>query len=709
MRLTCLILLWLMAAIFAPAQAQTTAPTHASLSADRIVYTSGYRVLRASGNVVILYGAARLEAAAITYDQHNDRITAEGPIRLTEGENLTMLADFAELSGDMRNGVLRSARMVLNQQLQLTAVEINRSDGRYNRLIKAAASTCSISTAHPTPFWQVRARRIVHDEDKKVLFFERAQLRLGNVPVAYIPRLRLPDPSVRRANGFLVPAIGNSSRLGTGISAPYFLMLGDYADVTLTPHIYSQGTATLGVDLRKRFHNGRLDIEGAVSNDTQAANPIRAYVFADGAFHWANGLTGELHLELVSDNTYLSDHGISSATRLESHLRLSRTTRQTRFTVGAEGFRSLTTAVMSDEIPFLLGEAGLQKRWRPGSLGGQMGFSLAANSYNRSSSTDIVGRDTIRVSSVADWHRQWTGRRGLIFTTSAELHADYYSVSQDSTYPAPVARVVPIAAADVRLPMVRRTARATEVIEPRLQIVWSPDSSTAVPDEDSPLVEFEATNLFALNRFAGIDQIEQGLRANVGVSYSRKSTKGWNIDAVIGGVVRATDLGQFTPASGLGGTMSSYVLAGQVILPSQFKLAQRTVFDSSFAVSKNETRIAYKNQRFDAGTSYLWLVTGAAGNVADRSEWTFDGGVNMGQNWRTETSWRYDTIAGTASDAALSLIYRNECIMVDLSVSRRFAAISNVGDATNLGLQVTLEGFGARADSDAYSRQCNEF
>ena len=66
----------------------------------------------------------------------------------------------------------------------------------------------------------------------------------------------------------------------------------------------------------------------------------------------------------------------------------------------------------------------------------------------------------------------------------------------------------------------------------------SPRSSTPtssdqkdVPNEDSQLPEFDETNLFSLNRFPGIDRLETGLRANLGVSYTRHDPAGWSIGA----------------------------------------------------------------------------------------------------------------------------------------------------------------------------------
>ncbi len=681
----------------------------ASLKADRIVYTSGYRVLRATGHVEVIFGTTVLTASALTFDEANNRIIADGPLRLTDGDNITFIANFAELSGDLQQAVLKSARMVLNRQLQLTAVQINRSEGRFTQLFQAAASTCVISTARPTPLWQVRARRIIHDEQKKVLYFERAQLRIAGVPVAYLPRLKLPDPSVKRASGFLVPGISSSDKLGFALAAPYFLTLGDYADVTLTPKLYSGGSATLGYKFRKRFHAGQLNLTGAVTRDNRSSHGLRAYLFADGKWRFRNGLQADFGLKFVSDTAYLRDHNLSDDARLDNRIALDRTTRRSQFSASVLGYRSLSAAVSNDTIPFLLTGVHYRHRFAPPVLGGQGGLSLGASSYQRRSTSNIVGRDGVRLSGVLDWQRRWISRAGLVVSTSARLRGDYYSVLQDSTYPNPLTRIVPLTALDLRLPMARRTARATTVIEPRLQLVWSPKSTVAIPNEDSQQVEFGPSSLFSLNRFSGSDRLESGFRANLGLTYSRRNASGLVFDGLIGKVFRLRDPGQFSAASGLSGTASSYVVAAQITLPSRLRMVQRMVLDNRLSIFKSETRLAYSAKKFDIDTSYLWLMNGVAGNVADRSEWQVNTGWNLTSKWRTQADWRYDLVAAAASQARVALTYRNECIKVDLSLSRSFASSSNVGASTNLGLKVTLDGFGGRASSADSGRRCRDF
>ena len=104
----------------APAQAETTAGPDpaappAMLVADR-VYITPQRTLIATGNVEAFQGDMRLQAQKISYDQANGTLEIEGPIRIDQGGDVTILASSAELDRDLQNGLLSSARMVFKQQ-----------------------------------------------------------------------------------------------------------------------------------------------------------------------------------------------------------------------------------------------------------------------------------------------------------------------------------------------------------------------------------------------------------------------------------------------------------------------------------------------------------------------------------------------------------------------------------------------------------------
>src|SRR5690606_24154669 len=108
-----------------------TAQSAATLVADAVEVTGNQRLI-ASGNVEVIYDGTRLSAAQIIYDQAADRLIIDGPILIVGTDGTILTADQASLDPQLENGLLRGARLVLQQQLQLAANQIDRVEGRYS-------------------------------------------------------------------------------------------------------------------------------------------------------------------------------------------------------------------------------------------------------------------------------------------------------------------------------------------------------------------------------------------------------------------------------------------------------------------------------------------------------------------------------------------------------------------------------------------------
>ena len=219
----CMIVTMLWLASAGHAQGIDAAPEEDSqpalLVADSVFITSD-RKLVAQGNVEAFQGDTRLRASKITFDRENDTLTIEGPIRIDEGGTITVLANYAELDKDLQNGLLTGARMVLDQQLQLAALQMTRVNGRYTQLYKTAVTSCHVCDDGRPPLWQIRARKITHDQQERQLYFEDAQFLILDVPVLYFPGMRLPDPTLKRATGFLIPSVRSTSIRSPSSAAP---------------------------------------------------------------------------------------------------------------------------------------------------------------------------------------------------------------------------------------------------------------------------------------------------------------------------------------------------------------------------------------------------------------------------------------------------------------------------------------------------------
>ena len=293
----------------------------ATLVADSVTLSPNNRLV-AQGNVEVFYETTRLSAERIIYDPESDRLLIEGPILIQTSDGTLFTADRADIDPRLENGLLVSARMILNRQLQLAANQIDRVDGRYTQLTRVAATSCSVC-GQEDPLWDIRARHVTHDQQERQLFFDDAVFRIRGLPILWLPRLRLPDPTLDRATGLLLPEMKSSNLLGFGLKLPYFIKLGDHRDLTLTPY-FSTSTNTLEFRYRQAYLSGGIEINGAVSQDDIRPGETRYYLFADGSFALGNDYNLRFALQNTSDDGYLLDYGYSSKDRLESGVWIER-------------------------------------------------------------------------------------------------------------------------------------------------------------------------------------------------------------------------------------------------------------------------------------------------------------------------------------------------------------------------------------------------
>ncbi len=693
----------------------------ATLVADTVSF-DGADTVRAIGNVEILYDGQRVLARSLTYNRTTDTLDIEGPLTLVGADGEVVTGDSAALTGDLRNGIMRGARLVLDGQMQLAAVEFNRVDGRYNQLYKTVASSCRICEANPTPLWQIRARRVVHDQLERQLYFDDARFEVMGVPVAYFPRLRLPDPTLERATGFLVPRITTSTALGVGLKFPYFYVINDHADLLLTPYV-SSNTRTIEARYRQELRFGYLELEGAASTDELRPGEPRAYLFGKGRFNLPSDFKLNVDLGLVSDTAYLLTYGYSDADRLGSGVELTRTRRHEYISASFQKLRSLRAAEVpiEDTLATLLGRATYERRVFPEWLGGEARFVFDLEGHERIAETvspslaaacatagvtECSARDVLRGGALAEWNRDWFLPNGMIFGLRGSLATDFYWINQDPTFSSELAHVTPTAAVELSWPMARQGAGGvTDVLQPVVQLAWTDSIGANVPNDDSKLVEFDEGNLLALNRFPGSDRYERGFRATFGLNWNRFDPRGREYAVTVGRVLRARDLMQFTTASGLDGSTSDWLVATRVSLDDRLSLANRSLFDDTLNFAKSETQVSWTGQRVSAAGSYIWVVADAAeGRTFDTSEINFDAAYRLSRHWTATAEGRYDLNTNKAASAGLGLQYRNECLNVDLSLSRRFTASTSVQPTTDIGLSVSLNGFGR--DGRAYARSC---
>jgi LPS-assembly protein len=355
-------------------------------------------------------------------------------------------------------------------------------------------------------------------------------------------------------------------------------------------------------------------------------------------------------------------------------------------------------------------------RFEPGALGGVAELRFDALGYMRPQTTPgppgtPLATDAARLSAVFDWRRTEILAGGLMLTFETALAGDVFTARQDTvgTLNDTEARLTPYGAIELRYPLQRRDANGvSHLIEPTLQVAWSDTYGDPVPVEDSDIVEFDEANLFALDRFPGSDRREEGTRAALGIGYTRIDPLGWSAGIAAGIVLRHEDLGQFTPGSGLDGATSDWLLAAHLTLGDSLRIVNRALFDQQIDFTSNELLLNWRNEMTSIATTYTWLEADPAeGRDEDLAEWAFDAGYRFDSDWTAGVNWRYDFVESEPTRAGLSLGYENECVDVELSVSRRYTTSATLEPTTEFGLTVALNGFGASREGRSRNRGCH--
>ncbi|MES2539704.1 MAG: LPS assembly protein LptD, partial [Pseudomonadota bacterium] len=483
---------------------------------------------------------------------------------------------------------------------QLADNRMMRVSGRYTALQTVTASSCKVCPGDPTPLWEIRARRVVHDEVARQIYFDRAQFRLAGIPVLYIPRLRMPDPTLKRATGFLMPSIRTTSDLGTGIRVPYFIVLGKSADLTLTPYLTARQSQTLGLRYRQAFATGVITLDGSLSRDDLLPGKTRGYLRARGDFTLPERFLLSFDGQTVTDPAYMLDYGLGNTDRLDSRVEIKRTRRNEHISARIISFQSLRDDEDNTTIPTVIADLTFHRRFSLGPLGGEGGLRLQTHNHRRSSLSPVDGngdgiadgRDVGRVSARIDWRRSLFLPMGIEGTVLGELTADAYTIADDAIFAGNTSRTHGTVGVELRWPWVKTEAGgATQVIEPVVQLLYASSNAETLPNEDSVLVEFDEGNLFALDRFPGSDAVERGPRANLGISWTRFDPKGWSMGVTLGRVYREADLGQFGAGSGLAGATSDWLASATFTLADSLALSGRLVLDDDFGVTKAEARV----------------------------------------------------------------------------------------------------------------------
>ncbi len=563
-----------------PLTRKPVAGTKVNVVADRITYDSQGKIATATGTVRITYGPYVLVATRVSYNEKTGEFKANGSVVLREPNGNILQAETADLRNTFKTGFATHVRALLTNDVTISADYARREANGITTFDHAHYTACvNCEDSNGNPLWEITTTKTVHDSNTKTLYHTNPTLRIAGIPVAYLPYAEMPDPSVKRRSGFLLPDVSSRKVYGIGVKVPYFLTLGKSADLTFRPIFTTKQGPVADIEYRQALKNGTFNVRGYGvrqfdHNSSAGDKTWRGAVKSQGDFRlndvWSYGWDGTL----TSDKKFLDRYDLDNRNLITDQIYVTGLADRNYFSAKALYFQTLELSEDQNHYPYALPYVNSEYTFNDAVFGGELGFDWSAYSIGRDAANtpySTINHATEQSRAVGNlhWEKQMINDWGQVFTPFARVRSDIY-VNDNLPDPSLVSgtrnsevtsRVLPSAGFDMRWPFLASYETGQGIFTPVVQAIAATNETDVnkIGNEDAISVNFDSSSLFLQDRFTGLDRYEGGSRANVGVMYSFLGANGGSARASLGESFHIGGRNSFASDSGLDGTQSDLV------------------------------------------------------------------------------------------------------------------------------------------------------
>ena len=310
---------------------------------NNIVYSNSEGIIKSLGDTKIDYNNEfNINTKDILFNKKNKKFYSDKKTFITD--KLGNKFELSSFDFDLESKILKSKNIefideqnnslkLINAYIDLKSNEIIGSDfnlnfdknlfnnpendprltGRYiltnknETVMKKSSFTTCKERDGKCPAWSISAEEVKHQKGKKRIEYKNAWLKIYDAPVAYFPYFFHPDPTVKRQSGFLFPEFVNAKNLGFSTQIPYYLVLDNDKDMTISPRVYASNNLFLQTEYRQEFQNSNLITDFSYNKKDNSNSHFFATLLSnfEDSFY-------EMKIETVSNKDYLKKYQIQS-------------------------------------------------------------------------------------------------------------------------------------------------------------------------------------------------------------------------------------------------------------------------------------------------------------------------------------------------------------------------------------------------------------
>ena len=698
------------------------------ISANKIRYNNILSTIYASGDVVIkdLTRKITFKSQSAFYDTEDNTIEAEkkseirdklGNIMFSENFIYTVADGLVKINNtkiiDAEKNVIQLEKAFVNvNSNKLIGKDVSidfsessfekdndprlkgktiTSNGNQSIITNGVFTTCKKNDDCPP--WQFSAKKITHDKKKKIIYYKDAWLKLYDKPVFYFPKFFHPDPTVKRQSGFLIPSFNTSNTLGGSFNLPYYHVIADNKDLTISPRFYSEEKLLVQSEFREinSKSNNIFDFSLLNEKNSSSKSHFFAKTFTELDFPNFAESSLSLNIEQTSDDKYLKSYKLKSplitdAGSLRSSLGLEVSRDDLSITADLQVIEDLSKT-KSDRYEFILPNYNLVKEFDDiENINGN--FLMNSSGFIRNYDTNIFEKVVIN-DLIFDSNPKFTNS-GLkndfnFILKNVNVDSDNserYKNKRDHN----LASLIQF---NSSYPLKKVGDNFDNIFKPLISFKYSPNKTRNMRNNDRRI---DINNIFSFNRIGADDTLEGGASVTYGAEFSKINKLDREIiEAKIANVSRI-DENEDLPTKSRLGEKTSDIVGNLTYSPNNFANLK---YDYSIDSNLNNTNYQMLETEFKVNnfiTSFEYLnennTIGSQSFVSNKTSYLINDSSKLAfetrENKKTKLTEFYNLIYQ----------YRNDCLIAAIEYNKDYYTDGDLKPEENIFFKLSIIPFG---------------
>jgi len=480
-------------------------------------------------------------------------------------------------------------------------------------------TTCKINDTCPP--WSFKASKITHNKAKKTINYKDAVLMIYNKPVLYFPKFFHPDPTVKRQSGFLMPSLMSSNSGINAFKLPYYKVLSENKDLTITPRFYSNQDLLAQMEFRQQEKNYENIVDLSLKKIPGKTN---SHFFSNSkinlglnTFDYSNL---EINLEKSNNDTYLKKNAIEAAesydsSLLNSFLNLNASNEDLDVSIDFQVYEDLSVGKNSDKFEYVYPNFSISKNLNT-AFNEYGSFNYQANGFQKKNATNISV--TSFSNDISFLSKPFFTKSGIkndvnFFFKNTNLDSKnspkYKEELSSSLYTSLVL--------NTSLPLKKSFTYFEGQFEPKLSLRLNPSRSEDLTDLKRRI---NIVNIFSNNRLGLNESLEGGQSLTMGAEYNLNKKNGSKILNVNLAQIYRDINEERLPTNSKMNTKASDVVGGIKLIPNDYinldydfsldnnlKTSNYNMLKSTFSVNNFVTKFEFLEENNEIGSESYQL------------------------------------------------------------------------------------------------------